>query len=115
MPANHQPLSLKRDGDGLRVEWSDGLASFVPFRALRSNCPCASCNDERSKPADPFHVLSAREAAAGPPTPVAMRPVGHYAYQITWNDGHDAGIFTLEALRALGQPDPPKDSPDAPT
>jgi len=59
-------------------------------------------------------VLSAREVAAGELVPVAMRPVGHYAYQITWNDGHDAGIFTLDALRHLGQPvapaTPPKDT-----
>jgi DUF971 family protein len=33
-----------------------------------------------------------------------MSPVGQYAYQIAWNDGHDTGIYTLEALRRLGQP-----------
>jgi DUF971 family protein len=32
-----------------------------------------------------------------------MVPVGHYAYKITWNDGHDTGIFTLEHLRELCQ------------
>ena len=104
--ADAKPLSLKRDGDGLRIDWSDGLASFVPFRALRDNCPCAACLDAKAKPADPFKVLSAREVTAGPPLPVAMRLVGHYAYQVTWNDGHDAGIFTLEALRSLGDPTP---------
>ncbi len=30
-----------------------------------------------------------------------MSPVGRYAYKITWSDGHDTGIFTLEHLRAL--------------
>ena len=104
MPADLLPLSIKRAGDGFRVEWSDGLVATVPFAALRNNCPCATCNDERTKPADPFRVLSAREVSAGLPVPVAMRPVGHYAYQITWNDGHDSGILTLDALRQLGQP-----------
>jgi DUF971 family protein len=33
--------------------------------------------------------------------PVAMSPVGHYAYKITWSDGDDTGIFTLENLRQL--------------
>ncbi len=111
MPADFLPLSIKRAGDAFRVEWSDGLVTTVPFQKLRDHCPCAGCNDERAKPADPFRVLSAREVAAGLPVPVAMRPVGHYAYQITWNDGHDAGIFTLDALRHLGQPvAPPKDT-----
>ena len=30
-----------------------------------------------------------------------MKPIGHYAYQIAWNDGHDTGIFTIEHLRQL--------------
>lgn len=110
MPADVLPLSIKRDGDAFRIEWSDGVAASVPFLTLRNNCPCATCNDERTKPADPFRVLSAREVSAGLPVPVAMKAVGHYAYQITWNDGHDAGIFTLDALRRLGHPaTPPKD------
>jgi DUF971 family protein len=32
-----------------------------------------------------------------------MTPVGYYAYKITWNDGHDTGIYTLENLRQLCQ------------
>ena len=96
-----RPLSLKRVGDGLAVEWSDGVRTFAAWRHLRANCPCASCLEERGKPRDPFRVLTPQEAAAGPPHPTAVRPVGHYAYQFTWNDGHDTGIYTLESLREL--------------
>ena len=35
--------------------------------------------------------------------PVAITPVGHYAYKITWSDGHDSGIYTFE--------DPPRALP----
>jgi DUF971 family protein len=98
-----KPDSIRREGNGFRIEWADGLSSFVSFRELRKNCPCASCNDARTKPSNPFKVLSAAEVAAGDPVPVAMKPIGHYAYQITWNDGHDTGIYTLEALRQLSQ------------
>jgi DUF971 family protein len=101
-----KPLSIKRDGAGLRVAWSDGVIAFVPFRTLRQSCPCATCNAERVKPPDPFRVLKASEVAAGDPVPAAMRPVGHYAYQITWNDGHDAGIYPLETLRRHGESPP---------
>jgi DUF971 family protein len=97
-----RPVSLKREGEGLKIAWSDGAATFATWRELRSNCPCAGCIEERAKPPDPFRVLTPQEAAAGPPQPVAMRPVGHYAYQITWNDGHSTGIYTLESLRNLG-------------
>lgn len=97
-----RPRSLKREGDGLKIEWNDGATTLVAWRTLRAQCPCAGCIEERAKPPDPFRVLTPQEVAAGPPQPVAMRPVGHYAYQITWNDGHASGIYTLERLRELG-------------
>jgi DUF971 family protein len=43
-------------------------------------------------------------AQSEPVHPVKMQPCGYYAYQITWSDGHDTGIYTLEHLRALGEP-----------
>ncbi len=95
------PKSLTRVGDGLRIEWADGVTTLVSWRELRKQCPCATCNDERGKPQNPFKVLSAKEVAAGPPAPVSMKAVGQYAYQIGWNDGHATGIYTLEALRKL--------------
>jgi DUF971 family protein len=95
------PRIMKRDGDGLRITWSDGRIGFVPFREMRAACPCASCNEERAQPPDPFRVLKANELAAGPPVPVAMPRRGYYAYQVVWNDGHDAGIYSLEKLLSL--------------
>lgn len=103
MPNELRPVSLRREGDGLKIEWNDGVATFASWRTLRANCPCASCTEERARPPDPFRVLSPAEVAAGPPAPVAMKPVGHYAYQIVWNDGHNTGIYPLELLRRLGE------------
>ena len=37
-----------------------------------------------------------------PSSVTGMRPVGNYAYNIAFNDGHDTGIFTLDFLRELG-------------
>ena len=96
-----KPVSLKREGDGLKIEWSDGASTHLAWRVLRKQCPCASCIEERGKPADPFRVLTPQEAAAGAPEPVSMKPVGHYAYQINWNDGHTTGIYPVELLRKL--------------
>ena len=104
MSGDIRPVSLQRHGDGLLIAWSDGLSGFVPFRKLRDRCPCASCNEKRQHPPDPFHVLSDSEIHAGDPTPVAMPARGSYAYQIVWNDGHDSGIFKLELLRELCEP-----------
>ncbi|MFO0809671.1 MAG: DUF971 domain-containing protein [Gemmataceae bacterium] len=103
MPGPLRPVTMRRDGDCLSIEWSDGRRGSIPWRVLRKACPCASCREEREKPADPFRVLSEQELLAGDPEPVAMAPVGYYAYKVTWNDGHDAGIFTIENLRELCQ------------
>ena len=94
------PVSLRREGDGLAIDWSDGAKTFVPWQKLRKSCPCATCNEERSKPPDPFKLLSDRDVA-GPPLPKQMVPRGRYAYQIVWSDGHDAGIYPVELLRSL--------------
>ena len=31
-----------------------------------------------------------------------MRPVGNYAYNIAFSDGHNTGLYTFELLTALG-------------
>jgi DUF971 family protein len=96
------PLVLRKEGDDrLVIEWNDGHRSVYSWQYLRDNCPCAGCREERLKPPDPFRILKASELA--PLKPVSITPVGHYAYKITWSDGHDAGIYTLEALRGLCQ------------
>jgi DUF971 family protein len=99
-----KPVVIRRQGeDRLFIEWNDGQSGTVSWRDLRAHCPCAVCREEREKPADPFRILSEKDLMSGPPQPVAMDPVGYYAYKIVWNDGHDAGIYTLENLRELCQ------------
>jgi DUF971 family protein len=47
-------------------------------------------------------VLSAAEAR--PLTVEHMRPVGNYAYNISFSDGHDSGIYGFDVLFRLGEP-----------
>lgn len=99
------PVALRKEGeDRLVIEWNDGHRSVYSWKHLREHCPCAGCREEHSRPPDPLRVLTPRELAPRPPlAPLAVTPVGHYAYKITWNDGHDTGLYTLENLRALCQ------------
>jgi DUF971 family protein len=106
MPASSSgplmPVALRKEGDDrLLIEWTDGHRSVCTWKHLRDNCPCAGCREERQKPPDPFRILKPAELV--PLKPVAMSPVGRYAYKIVWSDGHDSGIYTLENLRALCQ------------
>jgi DUF971 family protein len=101
-PEPLRPLALSKEGDDrLIIQWSDGHRSVYTWKHLRDNCPCAGCREERVQPPDPFRLVQAGELK--PLRPVAVTPIGHYAYKITWSDGHDTGIFTLEHLRDLCQ------------
>jgi DUF971 family protein len=104
-PQTPLPVALAKEGDDrLVIDWTDGHRSVYRWTHLRSHCPCASCREQQQLPPDPFRILSAKELAPRPPlAPVAVTPIGHYAYKITWNDGHDTGIYTLESLRELCQ------------
>jgi DUF971 family protein len=37
--------------------------------------------------------------------------VGNYALRITWGDGHSAGIYDFDLLRALAAPSGPANAP----
>jgi DUF971 family protein len=93
--------SLKGDGEALLVHWSDRVVHRIPWRTLRDRCPCATCRQKRTEPAPVFNILKPEEAA--PVRATAMSPIGNYAYQIDFSDGHKTGIYSLELLRELGE------------
>ena len=113
------PVRLEKTKDRhLLIQWSDDVEQQISFRRLRDNCCCANCIDKRmeslkEKPSEenelgnPLPVLSLAETL--PLDIVSMHPVGNYAYNILFSDGHSAGIFTFELLRGLNgdivQPD----------
>ena len=83
----------------LSITWADGLESVYAVRALRLACACAVCVDEWSgvERLDP-------EAVPADVAPVRIQPVGRYAIQIDWSDGHTSGIYPFQRLRGLGKP-----------
>ena len=87
------------DETHLLIGWSDGHSRRYTFRELRNGCPCATCREKRKSPAPLLPVLKAEEAA--PLKILGMKPVGNYAYNIQFSDGHSTGIFTFDLLRSL--------------
>lgn len=98
MAAVPKRIHLSRNEE-LNIEWADGFTSRISISKLRKGCPCATCREENEKPSDPFRVLKPKEME--PLRLIKMDPVGRYGYKITWSDGHDSGIFSLEYLRGL--------------
>lgn len=91
-------LQLKRD-EKLTIHWSDGQISQLTIRQLRRACPCASCKDLRQQQAKTRLVVM--QASAGPVQVAEAKLVGNYALNITWTDGHAAGIYSFDYLRSL--------------
>jgi DUF971 family protein len=103
-----KPTSVKvhvKTGAGVDITWSDGHSSHFDFPFLRDHCPCATCNEERSKK----ESLTAMNLPASPLLPMykpkpraqSATQVGNYAIQISFNDGHSTGIFSYDYLRTL--------------
>ena len=93
--------SLKGDREALLVVWGDDVVHRIPWRVMRDRCPCATCRQKRTEPAPVFNILKPEEAA--PVRATAMSPIGNYAYQLDFSDGHKTGIFSLELLREIGE------------
>ncbi len=100
------PVSIERDGEmAIVIMWSDGKTTRWPASRLRQACPCATCREKKRGETEKaaavgksigLPVLSAAEAR--PLTIESMRPVGSYAYNIGFSDGHGSGIFPFVLL-----------------
>jgi len=80
----------------LRITWPGGKQFTVPARELRDGCPCAGCVEEMTgkKLLDPATIPADIR-------PLAINPVGNYAIQVDWSDGHGTGLYTWATLRAF--------------
>jgi DUF971 family protein len=100
------PIKLARSGiAAISIHWSDGEQREYAFQELRDACPCATCREKRSQPAEPkaASLLPVLSLADVQPLQIAkMDPVGNYAYSIEFSDGHNTGIYPLELLKQIG-------------
>jgi len=110
LPAGRKPTSVRvhvSSGAGVDIAWADGHSSHFDFVYLRENCPCAACNDERTKKesreeASPAFASSAALPMFKPkPRATAATQVGNYAIQISFSDGHSTGIYSYDYLRSI--------------
>ena len=89
----------------LTMTWADRTRDVYTIAFLRAQCPCATCREFREQPADPLRVLDdGADVVTGDLHVVAMTPVGHYALQFAFSDGHGTGIYSYEYLAELHTP-----------
>ncbi|MGB9770758.1 MAG: DUF971 domain-containing protein [Candidatus Kapaibacteriota bacterium] len=96
-----EPVEIKKiDNDKLQITWVDGFCSTISLKDLRDNCPCASCQGEQVG-FKKFEPIKLETISPGKYEIQSIEPVGNYALQIVWRDGHDTGIYSFEYLRNL--------------
>lgn len=112
-PSAPRHIAVSKSG-GIRIDWQDGLESEYPLPYLRERCPCASCTGAHGAPPQRTAYSASGQSSAESPfrmyKPVLkisrVSPVGSYALQIHWNDGHDTGIYTWDYLRSISPGSP---------
>jgi DUF971 family protein len=96
-----RPLNIQPIGSDLAIKWDDGAESYIPLEQLRRACPCAGCKGEMDVLGNvyknPDHPLTPKAFEL-----VKVVPVGGYALQPLWADGHNTGIYSFEYLARLG-------------
>lgn len=84
----------------LQITWKDGHISTYPLYGLRKNCPCVVCRGGHSQMGrfemklffiDPPHRVEITD----------LEPIGNHALKISWDDGHNTGMYRWELLRAM--------------
>lgn len=79
----------------LEIDWADGKRSVYNFPALRSRCQCTQCKSTAIQNQQETIAVDQNVAI------VNVLPVGSYALQFVFDDGHDRGIYPYAYLREL--------------
>jgi DUF971 family protein len=79
----------------LEIEFSDGASFRIPFELMRVYSPSAEVQGHG--PGQEILQTGKREV-----TLLELAPIGNYAVQPSFSDGHDTGIFSWDYLYFLG-------------
>lgn len=90
-----QSITVHGQSRMLEVGFSDGATFRIPFELMRIYSPSAEVQGHG--PGQEVLQTGKREVEL-----VDLKPVGNYAVQPVFSDGHDTGIFSWNLLYELG-------------
>jgi prepilin-type processing-associated H-X9-DG protein len=97
-----RPTDLQLIGAELAIKWDDQSESFIRLETLRQCCPCAGCRGEKDilgntykNPAPPLTAHACQL--------LRIMPVGNYALNFVWADGHNTGIYAFDYLKRVAE------------
>lgn len=88
-------LTVHQQSKTLEVAFDDGAHFRIPFELLRIYSPSAEVQGHG--PGQEVLQTGKRDVGID-----GLEPVGHYAVQPTFSDGHSSGIFSWDYLYRLG-------------
>jgi prepilin-type processing-associated H-X9-DG protein len=89
-----EEVTLAADRRHLRLGWSGGETMVLLAEEIRLACRCAWCARARI---DGTFAENFKDAAIQ-----SVAPIGDYALNIAFADGHARGVFPWPYLRAIG-------------
>jgi DUF971 family protein len=90
-----QAMTVHSQSKVLEISFSDGAAFRIPFELMRVYSPSAEVQGHG--PGQEVLQSGKREVGL-----TGLEPVGNYAVQPAFSDGHSSGIFTWDYLYFLG-------------
>lgn len=78
----------------LTIHWDDGAKQQLRASFLRQQCQCATCSSLRNRRNESIATGESLRITE-------IAPVGNYAMQLIFSDGHARGIFPWQFLRQL--------------
>jgi DUF971 family protein len=95
-----KPLAIKiSEKKNLEIKWDNDGKSKIELGFLRRCCPCATCSEQRENQSENYIPLFFTDQIKVK----KIFEVGNYAIGITWQDGHDTGIYEFSYLKFLAQ------------
>jgi len=95
MSLNPTALTVHQKSRVLDIAFDDGSSFSLPFELLRVYSPSAEVRGHGQ--GQEVLQLGKREVGI-----TALEPVGNYAVQPTFTDGHNTGLFSWDYLHKLG-------------
>jgi DUF971 family protein len=89
-------ITLHQNSKVLEIAFDDGSRFNLPFEFLRVHSPSAEVQGHG--PGQEVLQVGKKNVNI-----TGVEPVGSYAMQITFDDGHDSGIYTWERLYSFGK------------
>lgn len=95
------PDDIQMIGNEIAVRWSDGSEDFYTMEYLRAQSPSAENVGERDLTGK-LHGGTDQTSFPGVLV-TGWQPVGGYAIQFEFSDGHRTGLYGFDYLKALAK------------